>query len=223
MEILVLRLLILDWEGADLSVKPHVIKKSAMQNKGILENMNSRKTKGGIMLKKGRKPEDDRVHDYDTVLAQTTPKPAPTVPSAETRADNTTIGKNISIEGSIRGNEHLVIDGSMKGNIEMQKHNFTVGPNGKVEGEINAQNVKISGQMIGNIKTQGKVQITKEADFMGDIKAKGISVEDGAYFKGSIELAQEPHRKTTVAGKSAPIATPQSIDKSKTQTAKEAV
>lgn len=111
----------------------------------------------------------------------------------------------------------------MKGNIEIAKHNFTVGPNGRVEGEINAQNVKISGQMIGNIKTQGKVEITKEADFMGDIRAKGISVEDGAYFKGSIELVQEPHRKTTLAEKATPIAVPQPVNKPNTQTAKEVV
>ena len=185
--------------------------------------MNSSKTKGDIMLKKGRKPEDDTGYAYDTVPEQTTPKPTPPMPSAETRTEFTTIGKNISIEGSIRGNEHLVIDGSMKGNIEMAKHNFTMGPNGRVEGEVNAQNVKISGQMIGNIKTQGKVEITKEADFMGDIRAKGISVEDGAYFKGSIELAQEPHRKTTLAGKAAPIEATQSVSKANTQTAKEVV
>lgn len=175
------------------------------------------------MLKKGRKPEDDRGHSYDTVPEQTTPKAAPPVPSADTSTENTVIGKNISIEGSISGSEHLAIDGSMQGNIEMEKHNFTVGSNGRVEGKIKAQNVKISGQMIGNIKTQGKVEITKEADFMGDIRAKGISIEDGAYFKGSIELAQEPHRKTTLAAKSASAATSQPVNKSNTQTAKEVV
>ena len=175
------------------------------------------------MLKKGRKPEDDTGYAYETVPEQTTPRPTAPVPSPETRAETTTVGKNISIEGSIRGNEHLVIDGIMKGNIEMAKHNFSVGSNGRVEGEINAQNVKISGQMIGNIKTKGKVEITKEADFMGDIRAKGISVEDGAYFKGSIELAQQPHRKTTLPEKSEPIAAPQPVNKPKTQTVKEVV
>ena len=175
------------------------------------------------MLKKGKKPEDETGYAYDTFQEPTTPKPAPPAPSIESSSQSTTIGKNITIEGSIRGNENLVIDGSMKGNVEMAKHNFAVGSNGRVEGEINAQNVKISGQMIGNIKTQGKVKITREADFMGDIKAKGISIEDGAYFKGSIELAQEPHRKTPLAEKPAPTAAPQSANKPKTQTSKEAV
>jgi cytoskeletal protein CcmA (bactofilin family) len=170
------------------------------------------------MLKKGKKIEDNNSSAYDTITERKTVTPAP---RAEARVESTTIGEQISIEGNIRGDEHLVIEGSMKGNVEMAKHNFTVGSKGRVEGEINAQNVKISGQMIGNIKTQGKVEITKEADFMGDIRAKRISVEDGAYFKGSIELDQEPHRKTALAGKSAPATTTQPLNKPNTQTAKE--
>ncbi len=108
----------------------------------------------------------------------------------------TIIGKDISIEGDIRGNEHLVIDGSVKGNIEMAAHNFTLGPDGKVEGEIHAQNISISGRMKGNIKTPGKIEITKEADFRGDICAKSIAVENGAFFKGSVELINEPPQQS---------------------------
>ncbi len=175
--------------------------------------------KGGNMLKKGKKPESNQGSAYDKITEH---KTLTAVPRAETSTENTIIGENISIEGSIRGDEHLVIEGSMKGNIALEKHNFTVGSKGRVEGEIHAQNVKVSGQMIGNIKTQGKVEITKEADFMGDIRAKSISVEDGAYFKGSIELDQEPHRKTALAGKSTPISSAQPVNAPKTRTAKEA-
>jgi cytoskeletal protein CcmA (bactofilin family) len=107
----------------------------------------------------------------------------------------TIIGKDISIEGDIRGREHMVIEGSVKGNIEMETHNFTLGPAGKVEGEIHACNISISGQMKGNIKTPGKIEITKEADFQGDILAKSIAVENGAFFKGSVELISEPLEK----------------------------
>lgn len=87
----------------------------------------------------------------------------------------------------------------MKGNVQMEKHNFMVGANGRVDGEIRAQNVSISGQLKGTVTAMGKVEVTKEADFYGDIKAKSISVEDGAYFKGSIELNREPHRKSAFA------------------------
>lgn len=111
-------------------------------------------------------------------------------------AASTIIGEHITIEGSIRGEENLVIDGAMKGNVELKNHNFTIGPKGRFEGEIEAQNVSISGDIKGNVKTPGKVQITREADFIGEIKAQNISVEDGAYFKGVIELQREPNRKT---------------------------
>ena len=114
----------------------------------------------------------------------------------EVSNEKTIIGKDISIEGDICGREHLVIDGSVKGNIEMQTHNFTLGPNGRVEGEIHARNIRISGQMLGNIQTPGKIEITKEADFRGNIRAKTISVENGAFFKGSVELFREPSQKT---------------------------
>ena len=172
--------------------------------------------KGGDMLKKGKKPKGEKSAAYNNETEQ---KPPTSVPRPETNAEQTVIGEKISIEGNIRGDEHLVIEGSMKGNVEMEKHNFTVGSKGRVEGEINAQNVKISGQMIGNIRTQGKVEITKEADFIGDIRTKSISVEDGAYFKGSIELDKEPHRKTALSGKSTTGAITQPESKPETQTA----
>jgi cytoskeletal protein CcmA (bactofilin family) len=121
----------------------------------------------------------------------------------EVSNEKTIIGKDIFIEGDICGREHLVIDGSVKGNIEMEAHNFALGPAGRIEGEIYARNVRISGQMIGNIKTDGKIEITKEADFRGDICAKSISVENGAFFKGSVELVREPPQRTFSAEKSA--------------------
>ena len=148
------------------------------------------------MLKKGKKPDEDKSFAFDKSIEQ---KPLRPIPGPEASAEKTVIGEKISIEGNLHGEEHLLIEGAMKGNVEMQKHNFSVGSKGRVEGEIKAQSVRISGQMVGNIKTTGKVEITKEADFMGDIKAKSISVEDGAYFKGSIELEREPHRKTASA------------------------
>jgi cytoskeletal protein CcmA (bactofilin family) len=181
------------------------------------KNENLSRTKGDEMLKRGKKSDDDKGFAFDRISEQKTLKP---IPSPETSAEKTVIGENISIEGNIRGDEHLIIEGSMKGNIEMEKHNFAVGSKGRVEGEINAQSVRVSGQMIGNIKTKGKVEITKEADFMGEIRAKSISVEDGAYFKGSIELEREPHRKTASTGESTAIKTSQPIHEPKIPTIK---
>ena len=70
-----------------------------------------------------------------------------------------------------------------------------------MDGEIAARNVSVSGEFKGNIKSHEKVEITREADFYGEIKAKSISIEDGAYIKGVIELDREPNRKSTGAQK----------------------
>lgn len=115
--------------------------------------------------------------------------------------EKTIIGEHISIEGRISGNEDLIIDGSVKGSIELEDYHLTVGIKGQIEGEVSANNVTISGHLVGNIKAVGKVEITKEADFNGEIKAKRISVEDGAYIKAVIELEREAEKKTAPAAK----------------------
>ncbi len=131
----------------------------------------------------------------------------------------TIIGDRISIEGDIRGQENLIIEGTMKGKIALEKHQVTVGPKGRVEGEIHADNVTISGHLVGNIFASGKVKITKEADFSGEIKARSISVEDGAFLKAVIELEKEAKKTIPTIGKSgreeskAPLAPPAAASK----------
>ena len=149
------------------------------------------------MFGKSKKPKNDTPF---AVAKNEDAKPVPSPPPAPISSrEKSIIGENISIKGQIKGQDHLVIEGMLNGNVELEKHNFTVGLRGRVDGDIRAQNVSISGRLRGTIKALGKVEITKEADFFGKIKAKSIAVEDGAYFKGSIELDREPHRKSNFA------------------------
>jgi len=174
------------------------------------------------MLKRPKKDENNTSFPADG-MAEVKPTPAtpstssPNVsPERHTSEEKTTIGERITIEGSIRGEENLTIEGAMKGNIEMGKHNFSIGPNGRIDGEIHAQNVTINGQFKGTIKASGKVAVTKKADFNGEIKAKSFSVEDGAYFKGVVELDREPHKRPAATeiprGPSIPEAAKKPID-----------
>jgi len=110
--------------------------------------------------------------------------------------ENTIMGEQVSFEGIIRGNEDLMINGSVKGSIELENSHLTVAPKGQVVAEIHAQNVSIRGHLIGNIKAISNVEITKEADFIGQIKAKRILIEDGASIRAAIELEHEPQQKT---------------------------
>ena len=109
--------------------------------------------------------------------------------------EKTVIGKQITIEGTVRGKEDLLVEGSVKGSIELAGNHLTVGLNGQVEADIKAENVTIRGHVNGNVDALAKVSITKEADFNGEIHAKSISVEDGAYIKAVIELEKESEMK----------------------------
>ena len=111
-------------------------------------------------------------------------------------AEKTTICENIIVEGIIQGAGNLVIEGVMKGDVKLEKHSFEVGHKGRVEGEIRANDVVISGLLHGKVIAQGMVKITKDADFYGSIKSNSISIEDGAFFKGEIELGLQPHKKS---------------------------
>ena len=117
-------------------------------------------------------------------------RPAANAPM--TRADKSLIGEQISIEGTIRGKGDLVIEGTVKGSIEVAGHHLTIGTKGQVESEIHADNVTISGKLKGNVNAKGTVEITRNADFEGEIKASSLSVQDGANLRAGIELKQEP-------------------------------
>ena len=117
-------------------------------------------------------------------------RPAPT--NVVTRGDKSIIGEQISIEGTIKGKGDLVIEGTVKGSIEVAGHHLTIGTKGQVESEILADNVTISGKLKGNVNAKGTVEITRNADFEGEIKASSLSVQDGANLKAGIELRQEP-------------------------------
>jgi len=151
------------------------------------------------MLKKSKKFDNVKEFEAGKVTGQ---KRFSMSSSAETRDQRTVIGEHIFIEGDIRGEENLLLEGSIKGNIDMGNYNFIIGSKGRFEGEISAQNLGVSGQLVGNVIIQEKVKFTKEADFIGNIKAKSISVEEGAFFKGFIELDREPHRKAELTPKS---------------------
>jgi len=150
------------------------------------------------MLKRRRETENGNPTDSGSSFSESSIVPGPNRGSAD---EKTIIGEQISIEGSIRGKENLLIEGSMKGKIELEEHQVIVGSKGKVEAEIHAKDVTISGRMTGNIQALGKVEITRAAEFNGEVKARRISVEDGAYIKAVIELDREDKKKAASTGK----------------------
>jgi cytoskeletal protein CcmA (bactofilin family) len=117
----------------------------------------------------------------------------------------TVIGEHISIEGTVRADEDILIDGMLKGTIEVKSHRLAVGPKGKIEADVEAENVSIGGKMVGNILAHNKVHITQFADFTGQIKARRIAIEDGAYLKATIELQRDETVRPATAGQAEAI------------------
>ncbi len=103
-------------------------------------------------------------------------------------------GRSVVVKGDVTGNEDLTIFGQFEGTINLQGHSLTVGPEGKVKAEIQAARVIIYGTVHGNISVKERVEIYKTGQVVGDLMAPGISIEDGAYFKGKIEILRDDDR-----------------------------
>jgi cytoskeletal protein CcmA (bactofilin family) len=97
------------------------------------------------------------------------------------------IGASMRIKGDIRTNEELLIDGEVEGSVESHSV-LTVGANGKVRANIKAREVIVFGKVQGNVDAIEKIAIREQGSLVGDIRTAGISIDDGAYFKGSIDI-----------------------------------
>jgi len=112
-------------------------------------------------------------------------------PEPATRAAGTaSLGKNVTVKGQIFSREDLTVDGEVEGTIECHEHRLTIGPNARVQAGLKAREVVIYGSIQGNVEAVDKIDIKKEAKLVGDIKTTRIMIEDGAYFKGSIDITK---------------------------------
>jgi cytoskeletal protein CcmA (bactofilin family) len=109
------------------------------------------------------------------------------------------IGKSVAIKGEISGSEDLYVDGQLQGSIDLSANSLTVGPNGRVHANIKARNVTISGTLDGNIQASERTDLHKTAVVNGDVQTRRIAIEDGAYFKGKLEIVAEPKSQATPA------------------------
>jgi cytoskeletal protein CcmA (bactofilin family) len=100
------------------------------------------------------------------------------------------IGKSVIIKGQILSREDLYLDGEMEGTVEVPEHRLTIGPHAKLQAGIRAREVLVLGNVNGNVEAGEKIDIRKDAKLIGDIKTGGIIIEDGAYFKGSIDIVR---------------------------------
>ena len=110
--------------------------------------------------------------------------------SDASRGGSATIGKAVRVVGQIYSKEDLYVDGDLEGTVEALEHKLTIGPNGTVHASVKAREVVALGTIQGNVEAAEKIEIRKDAKLVGDIKTARIIIEDGAYFKGSIDIVK---------------------------------
>ncbi len=132
-------------------------------------------------------------------IRQTPPAPAaePARPAAVT-GEQATIGKGLFIKGEITGSESLYIDGKIEGTINLPGNRLTIGKNGQVNASVNAREIVVLGKVKGNVSATDRVDIRAEGSLTGDVSAARISIEDGAFFKGGIDIKKGDAKPTEI-------------------------
>jgi len=123
----------------------------------------------------------------------------------EVSRGSATIGKSVVVKGQILSREDLVVDGEVEGTIELQENRLTIGPNGKVTASVKAREIVVLGTVHGNVEASEKIDIRKDAKLVGDIRTMRIVIEDGAYFKGSIDIIKPEVAKPPAKNAAPPV------------------
>jgi cytoskeletal protein CcmA (bactofilin family) len=111
-------------------------------------------------------------------------RPLSSTPSGSTAR----LGASLHIKGEISGNEDLHIDGSVEGLVQLEDRKLTVGASAKLTADVVAREVVVYGSVKGNLRARDRIEIKKDGSVVGDLTTARIMIEDGAYFKGSIEI-----------------------------------
>ena len=115
-----------------------------------------------------------------------------------------TIGKAVKVVGQIYSKEDLFVDGDLEGTVEALEHKLTIGANGTVHADLKAREIAVLGSLQGDVEATDKIEIRKDAKLVGNIKTARILIEDGAYFKGGIDVVKVEPNAAPEAQQSAP-------------------
>lgn len=166
-----------------------------------------------------KRKEDDYANVPETNIAGSSYQPAAAAPpprapepvrsDAMRSSEVATIGKSVVVKGELSGSEDLIVDGEVEGSISLRGQSLTVGPNGRVRANIEARNVIVHGRVDGDIHATDRVDLRKSASLAGDISTARISIEDGAFFKGGIDIQRpEPAQKSESKPQASAVAAP---------------
>jgi cytoskeletal protein CcmA (bactofilin family) len=126
--------------------------------------------------------------------------PKPVSPGASNSAQ---IGKSLRVKGTVSGSEDLYIDGIVEGTIKLESNNLTIGPNGKVQADVEARSIIVLGTLQGNVRVGERIEIRKTGSLEGDLITSRIVIEDGAVFRGSIDIEKPTQARASATAPSA--------------------
>ena len=112
------------------------------------------------------------------------------------------LGPSLQVKGEISGDEDLLIEGSVEGSVELGGRKLTIGTTAKINADIVAAEVVVNGKLKGNIHAKNRIEIKKEGSVIGDLTTAQIMIQDGAYFKGSIEIERSGEKPADNAASS---------------------
>ena len=136
---------------------------------------------------------------FESATVATPARPTTAAAAAVPSGEQATIGKSLIVKGEVSGSESLYIDGKVEGAINLPGNRVTIGRNGQVAANILAREIVVLGKVRGNCQASDRVDIRSEGSLTGDVIAARISIEDGAFFKGGIDI-----RKPGAETKNAP-------------------
>jgi cytoskeletal protein CcmA (bactofilin family) len=114
------------------------------------------------------------------------------------------IGSSIKIEGSLSGGEDLIVEGRVKGKIDLDQHNVTIGTNGRIKADVHGRCIEVMGEVEGNLYGSEQIFLRKSSRVRGDLFAPRVSLEDGSDFKGSIDMTSKPAEEAKPSKKETP-------------------
>jgi cytoskeletal protein CcmA (bactofilin family) len=141
------------------------------------------------------KKDDEPEHAVQPVRpAGAAPRPDPPSRAPAGPTERATIGPSITIRGDVTGDEDLVIQGRVEGTVDLKQHSVTVGPEGRVKADISGRDVTVEGEVTGNVRAQDHAILRATARVDGDLAAPRVVIEEGAAFRGRIDMT-EPAEK----------------------------
>jgi len=128
--------------------------------------------------------------------------PNPPRPAAAEPRGRAVIGESIRIEGDVSGEEDLLVQGQVDGKIDLPKNNVTIGSPGRVKADIHGRSISVEGKVQGNLFADEQVVVRESGEVRGNITAPRVSLEDGAKFKGSIDMEPKARPEAEARGRS---------------------